>query len=819
VKIFKFIIASALLCSVNFSVVAQQRIAGFVRDSLTREVLVGAHIVDSTRMRVVPTDNTGYFSINVQANSRLAVSFVGYKPHIISVKSITDSLFVILLSPDNSIDEVVVTHTKRHTHSVASLSNLELQQLPSLGAKPDVMKAIQLLPGIQSQNEGSSTILVRGGNPGENLYLFDNIALIYVNHLGGFTSVFNPDIINNINVYKGGFPASYGGKLSSIMDIAQRQGNVNKLKGAYSIGITDASFVLEGPTPIKNSTFIVAGRKTLVDPLLALASKISGGGDYILSYGFHDVNGKFTWRPDTQNTLSVNLYQGDDYINWWYYNSSNSGSERARLSNVWGNWLLSARWNRVHSPSLYSTQSLSYVRYRLKNNQNYSNTDPDLKFEFKRNFTSIVQDISHKWDLKAELHENLGVDFGVHTAYLRYNPNNIYISNNPAATSQPTINTLEPSVYSEAKLEFPKILSLRLGARAAGYVSEQYSTFRVEPRANLNINIGENHTLNASYMVTNQFSHLLFTQGEIMSNEVWVPTGDGISPASTQQVSGGWRGFFGKGMWDIEVSAYHKTLSNIATYREGYTSLMGDGNWRNKVETGGEGEAYGVELFVRKTRGKWTGFLGYSWSRSTRKYPNINSGKQYLFDYDRPHNLSLTLNRKISDKMSLSALWVVQSGLPFTPVYGRAYVPSLTRLGNDTYYYEAFIYGERNSERMRFYHRLDLALNYTTQTKYGNKAQWTFAVYNAYNRQNPYSYMFTHDTEQHNSRIPQLDYNHAEPYSLYQLSFFPILPTISYKVFFDDIKTFRQLKSQRKQERKEQRKEQGRGRSWLYFDE
>ncbi|MDY0198853.1 MAG: TonB-dependent receptor plug domain-containing protein [Tenuifilaceae bacterium] len=805
-KALKYIAVIVLLFTVNSTVIAQQRVAGFVKDSISREVLVGAHIIDSTSMRVVTTDNTGFFSINVKSENRLSVSFVGYKVQGLKLKTTGDTLTEILLSPNNTIDEVVITHNKRHTHSIASLSNIELQQLPSLGAKPDVMKAIQLLPGIQSQNEGTSTILVRGGNPGENLYLFDNVSLIYVNHLGGFTSVFNPDIINSIKVYKGGFPASYGGKLSSIVDIAQREGNANGLKGAFSIGITDASFVAEGPTFIKNTTFIVTGRKTLVDPLLALASKLSDGGDYIISYGFHDINGKFTWRPDASNSLSINLYQGDDYLNHWYSNKNGLGKEKARLSNVWGNWLVSARWSRVHNPMLYSTQSLSYVRYRLKNNQRYVNTDPSSKFEFKRNFKSLVQDISYKWDFKAELSRNWSIDFGLESSYLGYNPNQIYISNSTAIKSEPTIHTFEPSAYAEGKLELPKVLQLKLGARAAGYITSNYNDFRIEPRVNLNVHLAPNHSLNASYMETNQFSHLLFTQGEIMSNEVWVPAGKDIMPASTQQVSGGWHGFFKKGMYDVEVSAYHKTLHNIATYREGYASIMGDGNWRSKVEAGGEGEAYGVELFMRKTRGNWTGFIGYSWSKATRRYDNINNGRHFAFEYDRPHNLSLTLSHRLNPKLNLSASWVFQSGLPFTPVIGRHYVPSLTSDTDETIYYEAFIYGERNSERMRYYHRLDVALNYTYQTKNGNKAQWTFAVYNAYNRMNPYSYTFTHDTSQENNLMPTPFWNNVEPFSLYQMSFFPIIPTVSYKVFFDDLKNMR-TKTTKKQRR----------RSWLYF--
>lgn len=813
-KILKILTVISVLIFSSFYSSAQYQISGFVKDSISREVLVGAHVIDSISKKVVTTDNTGYFSIYTKVENKLSVSFVGYKSHIFKLKHLSDTLTEILLSPTNSIDEVVITHTKRHTHNIASLSNIELQQIPSLGAKPDVMKAIQLLPGIQSQNEGASTILVRGGNPGENLYLFDNVALIYVNHLGGFTSVFNPDIINNINVYKGGFPSIYGGKLSSIVDIAQREGNVNSVKGAYSIGITDASFVAEGPTSIDNTTFIVTGRKTLIDPIMALASKLSNGGDYIISYGFHDINGKFTWRPNVKNTLSINLYEGDDYLNFWYVNRNETGRERARLTNVWGNWLISAKWNRVQGPRFYSTQSLSYVRYRLKNAQSYINTDPNDKFEFNRKYLSSVQDISYKWDFKLDLLKSWSLDFGLQSSYLKFYPNSIYISNNADIKSDAAINTFETAAYAENKLDIPKILRLRLGARAVHYLTKNYNNFCVEPRVNLDIKVGVNHTINFNYMETTQFSHLLFTQGEIMSNEVWIPADKEIFPATSQQISAGWRGFFGKGLFDVEINGYHKDLKNIATYREGYSSLMGDGQWRSKVETGGYGEAFGVEFFLRKTRGNWTGFVGYTWSRAFRSYENINNGKEYFFEFDRPHNLALNLNQKINDKVSLSASWVFQSGLPFTPVVGRQLIPSLTSLNDEPFYYEAFIYGEKNSERMSYYHRLDLAIHYSTITKKGNKAQWSFAIYNAYNRKNPYSYLYTHDTSQQNYLIPNPFFKNIEPFTLYQVSFFPFLPTVSYKVFFDDVKNHRSKKSKDKKEKSNEKKK----RSWLYLD-
>ncbi|MDX9845399.1 MAG: TonB-dependent receptor [Tenuifilaceae bacterium] len=788
------ITSSLIVCTlctllISLSTLGQYRISGFVRDSLTHEVLVGAHIIDSTKMRVVATDNNGYFSINAKPGNSLTVSFVGYKSKYFFAKPKGDTLVQLLLTPSNEIDEVVIKHTKRHTHSISTLSNVELQQIPSLGAKPDVMKAIQLLPGIQSQNEGSSTVLVRGGNPGENLYLFDNVALIYVNHLGGFTSVFNPDIINNINVYKGGFPAAYGGKLSSIIDIAQREGNVNNIKGSYSIGITDASFAAEGPTPIKHTTFIVTGRKTLIDPVMALASHLSGGGDNLVSYGFHDINGKFTWRPNARNTFSFNLYQGDDYLNYWYSEKSLSGSEKARLANIWGNWLLSTRWNRVHNPRLYSTQSLSFVRYRLNNFQNYSNTDTNEKFSFEKDYRSSVQDLSYKWDFKADLFKSWRLDFGIHSSYLRFSPNRIYISNHTGLKNENPINAFESAIYAENTWEIPKILNFRLGARVVNYFTKNYNAFRVEPRANIDISLSPDQSLNIGYMKTNQFSHLLFTQGEIMSSEVWVPADNTISPASTQQISGGWRGVLANGMFDVEVGGYYKTLENISTYAEGYKSLMGDGSWRAKVESGGEGKAYGAEVFIRKNQGKWTGFLGYSWSKAYRKYNGINNGIEYLFEFDRPHSLTLNVNRKLNQNLTLSASWVFHSGLPFTPVIGRQSVPSHINLNDgEPFYYEAFIYGDKNSARMRNYHRLDVAMHYSTYTRNGNRAQWTLAVYNAYNRSNPFSYIYTHDTSME-GLVPTPFFNGRqtyEPFSLYQVSFFPIIPTLSYKVFFGE---------------------------------
>ena len=780
--VFTLVALFILLPVIHLS--AQIRLSGFVRDSLTQEVLIGAHIVTEDFKKAVATDNNGFFSISLNKDENITISFIGYSPKNIKATSDNSGFVEIRLSPGNEIDEVVFTHQRKQNFNLAKLSSVELQNIPSLGAKPDVMKAIQLLPGIQSQNEGSSLIMVRGGNPGENLYLFDNVALIYVNHLGGFMSVFNPEMINNIDVYKGGFPAKYGGKLSSIMDIAQREGNPNKMKGTFSIGVTDASFSMEGPGFIKNSTFLVTGRKTLVDPLMALASKIADG-DYIVSYGFHDINGKFSWKPNERNTLSINLYQGDDYLNFWMNQKSNFSTENSRMSNFWGNWLLSARWNHVHSPKLYSTQSLSYVRYRLNDKQKYSYQGAEENYGYNKKFHSSVQDVSYKLGYRYEMLGSWSLDFGVQSSFLQHRPNSVFLSTQSEAKVETIVNSNETALFVENKVSLFNRINIKLGARGVGYITHNYKVFDIEPRLNIDISLSKNHSINISYMGINQYSHLLFTAGNIMSNEVWVPAEKNIQPAHSEQYSAGWRGLFHKGMFDVEVNIYHKTLSNLSTYKEGYTNLMGDGNWRTKIETGGFGEAYGVEFFLRKNYGDWSGFLSYSFSKATRKFNNINSGKEFLFDYDRPHCASLCISKKLSDKVSVNAAWVFQTGLPYTPVIGRQITPSLEFDENgNPYYYEAFIYGERNSARMRHYHRLDIAVHYTTRTKRnGHKAQWSFAIYNAYNRRNPYYYYFNHN-ESSEIYVPSPFWEY-QPLSLYQVSYFPIIPTVSYKVIFD----------------------------------
>lgn len=765
---------------------AQQgaRIFGFVKDRLTGEVLIGANIIEYGTRNGTVSDYHGFFSIMVQIPSAIEVTYVGYGKYTLNIENRKDTLVQVFLVPASELEEVVIMAQRIPHFNVSSLDSRELQQIPSLGGKPDVVKSLQLLPGIGTQNEGSGLLLVRGGDPGQNLYLFDNIPVIYVNHLGGFTSVFNPDIINNIDVYKGGFPSRYGGKLSSVVDITQKDGDISGLKGSLGIGVTDASFTAEGPMKLKNSGFIITGRKTLVDALMAGFTKFSEFNDFIIAYGFHDINAKFSWKPDFKNSLSLNLYQGDDYLNWWADKENDRPDEKNHIGYIWGNWLVSARWNSVVSSKLFGASSISYTRYRLKETAKYTLLNSSDTTNFRMKYLSSVQDISFRSGWKYIPIKGLELEYGLQSSLLFHVPNYTFRSEEDNTEGIHFITSVESALYFDGRLSLIPQVIFTPGIRIVNYNSQDYSDFSIEPRLNLNIAIHSDHIVNISYMKVTQFSHLILTAGNIMNNEIWIPSGREIPYSYSNQYTLGWKGSFSGNRYSTEADLYYKELFSLATYKEGYTSLQGDNNWRTKIETGGTGTAMGAEFLVKKNSGKLTGFASYSFSKATRQFPAINEGQEYIYEFDRPHKASIFLNYKLNEKLSFNATWIYQTGLPYTPAIGRRYTPSLEPDESGTmFYYEVMIYGDRNSERMKNYHRLDIGVNYTKITKGNRKAIWTISVYNAYNRKNPYYYYFNNN----NAGEIFKPENNGEftPLSLYQISFFPILPAISYKLFFN----------------------------------
>ncbi|MFA9388230.1 MAG: carboxypeptidase-like regulatory domain-containing protein [Prolixibacteraceae bacterium] len=765
----KAILLLFVACLISFSAFAKIHVAGYVKDELTGEKLIGAYVIETGTSNGTSTDNNGYFSL-VLAGNELRTSFIGYKTKYMRVEQ--DTLLIINLESGHEIETITVEGQRFQKFNVTSLNAKEIISIPAIGGKPDVIKTLQLLPGIQTQSEGTSLMNVRGGNPGENLYLIDNVPLIYMNHLGGFTSVFNPDMINSIEVYKGGFPARYGGKLSSVVAISQREGNKDRIKGSFGIGVTDVSISLEGPINDKVS-FIVNGRKTLTDGLFLIASNLADQ-DFLVRYGFHDINAKVTWRPNVKNSVSFNVYQGDDYLHYMNKYKLHKEDGRNELQNIWGNWLASARWSSTLSPKLFVDNSVSFCRYRLKMNWDYKNEKDSV--DFHQENISSVQDVRLSSDWKYKMNKAWSLNFGLQSSSLRYVPNKYYRTYATAIQDFEIINTNETALYlSNIILLFNKI-EANIGGRFVGYINADYSDFSFEPRFSLNAQITKNHAINLSYQRVKQYSHLIFSAANILNNEVWVPASGRFKPSQSNQFSVGIKGSFNKQMFEHEISVYYKDMLNLSTYKEGYQNFLGDGGWRSKIETDGKGVSYGAEFLLKKVAGDWTGFAAYTYSKTTRQFPGINRGIEFLFDYDRPHAIAVNINKKLNHKWDFGMNWVYQTGLPYTPVLGRQMALQDNGLG------EALIYGERNSGRINDYHRLDLGLTLHSYTKRGRSSEWVFSVYNAYNRKNAYNYLYLYSKDAdrgYRKRSPE------ESLKLYQQSMFPILPTVAYKVYFD----------------------------------
>lgn len=774
------LIYSFLLCSIVLS--AQNNpISGFVYDAIDKESLIGAHVYLEDRSIGVATDNRGYFSLTLKLPAKLCVSCIGYEDTCFTITKADKPISIELIPANqllNSID-IVANRFEKKQINVLILNSKSIEQIPAIGSRPDIIKAAQQLPGIEAATEASSLMLVRGGNPGENLYLLDNVPLIYVNHLGGFMSVFNTEMINTMDIYKGGFPARFGGKLSSIVDLTSKKGDPSRLKGALSVGLTDLSFSVEGPGIQQRSSFIVSGRKTLTEPLLygiSLATKLAKAQDFSILYGFHDINAKYTWTPNDKHNLSFNIYESDDYLYIWKTTREHDFKEHNSISNIWGNLLISAQCNSVVNPRLFATNLVSFTRYRLKNKFKAYQTSSIDTTDFHIRAASMVNDLSLQSHWKYSINNYWALNYGVALSYLNYAPN--HFTSSYSGSTIDLMNVFDNSLFMEAKLTGLTWLHGTTGIRCNYYHNAGYSHFALEPRLNLSITLNDN-TFNLSATRITQNAHLLMTPGSILNNEIWIPADSHIIPSSSYQFTIGWQHEFADGHILLDINAYYKLLSNLSTYKEGCSMLIGDHDWRNKIETGGEGKSSGLESFAKFDYGSINGYVGYTFSHTSRVFPNINQGKPFVYEYDRPHSIKINLNYQLSEQWRFFGLWVFQSGLPFTPIIGIQINPTIEADGNIELI-ETNIYGERNSSRMKAYHRLDIGAKYCTKSRKGRKAEWSFSLYNAYCHQNPYYYYYGDKEGQPISWNQFPD----DPKQLWQRSYFTVIPSFSYKILF-----------------------------------
>ena len=767
-------------------------INGYVMDEASNETLIGATVYCPELELGTTTNEYGFYSLTLpEGIYEMTFSYVGYATKIEKIELAKNIEFSALLAIGNQLEEVVVeaeADKYRHTETQMSSNTISMEKvksIPVLMGERDVLKIIQLMPGVQSGGEGTTGLYVRGGGPDQNLMLLDGVPVYNASHLFGFMSTFNGDAIKSVELIKGGFPARYGGRLSSIIDVRMKEGNMNKLQGDFTVGLISGRFNLEGPIVKEKTSFSFSGRRTWFDVFATPGQKMSNKNKEafeqksVLGYNFYDINAKINHKFSNKSRLYLSTYLGDDHLSF--------DSEEPNITEegdmIWGNKIVTARWNYQFSPKLFSntTVYLSTYDFDFANDLREKPRTPD---EVKEIYTSKsnIQDIGAKLDFNYIPHPNHYIRTGVKYGQYKFTPTTTYIElkegENPALTStneSPDISSSEINAYVEDDMIITHRIKLNAGIHVANFSVEKTNYTSVQPRAALSFLINDKSSIKLSASKMTQFLHLLASPGLGLPTDLWVPSTDKIKPENSWQYGVGYTRSLGKG-YELTLEGFYKEMDNLLAYRSGFNFFTGSENWQNKVDVG-TGKSFGGEILLEKTKGKTTGWIGYTLSKSSRTFENINFGKTFPYKYDRRHDIGLAVTHKKSDRVDFGLVWVYGTGNTYTlgttdysalgintnpDGFSHALGNPFGTLGTTTQI------ENRNNQRMPAYHRLDLSVNLHKKKKRGSRT-WSFGVYNAYARQNPF---LVNKTVKDGRNI------------LKQQSLLPILPYASYSFKF-----------------------------------
>lgn len=793
----------AVLCLAAASPAQSQQarvtLSGFVQDARTGEKLLGAAVYVAGSQTGTTTNAAGFYSLTLPAQDsvRLAASYLGYKHVAVSLVSRQTGSHSFALPADNELGEVQVRGTRdaplerRVEMSTLQIPVTQLRQLPALLGEPDVLRAFQLMPGVQSGREGSGALYVRGGSPDQNLTLLDDVPIYYVSHIGGFLSVFDANAISDVRLIKGGFPARYGGRLSSVLDVRLREGNKQHLSGNAGIGVLATHFSLEGPLKNGKTTFLVSARRGNLDLFSRVASRISSGGNSVVGYSFYDASLKVSHQLTDRDQVFAAVYLGGDRLFLTQKpqtipNSKGDFRYQGESNLRYGNALASLRWNRQFSPRLFGNTTVAATQFRYENGQAYHSEDdsPAGRSEDSQAlFTSGVQDVQVKADFDYYASPVHQFRFGGTTIHHVFTPGiNSFTTKTSTVAEDITFGSQrvaaqEVAFYGEDEIRVNARLSANIGLRAVAYLVGGHTFGGVQPRVLATYLVGEHTALKASFATMQQYLHLLSNNGAGLPTDLWVPATQRVAPQRAQQVALGVAHTITA--WGVEVSveAFYKSLHDLIEFREGATFYNSSQDWQEKVVTGGRGQVQGIEMLVQKKTGRFTGWVGYTLANNERQFDQLNGGQWYPYKFDRRHDASVVLIYQLRPRITLSATWVYGTGNALTIAEGnynvieQSYGYGLrSNVAPDRYFYqEAELYGSKNSFRMRTYHRLDVGATFTKPVKHGERI-WRVGAYNAYSRNNPYYIYYSLDA--------------ARQKQLYQLSLFPVLPAVSYERSF-----------------------------------
>ena len=758
---------TALLCSAA-SLAQKITISGYVKDEASKEALIGASVVNANAKTGTSTNQYGFFSLTVSTADtvELIISYQGYKlqaKKIVAKENI--QLDVLLENSAGTLGEVIISSGKNNYNvqkaqmGVIDVPIRAIKNLPVLLGERDIMKIIQLLPGVQGGQEGTTGFYVRGGNLDQNLVQLDEATVYNPNHLFGLFSTFNVNTVNSVQLIKGGFPAEYGGRLSSILNITMKEGNKKKYQVEGGIGLLSNNLTVQGPIQKNKSSFIISARRSHID-LLLKGFSAAKGSKKSTSYKFYDVNAKMNFELGKKDHLFLSFFKGNDIA---AYNNANS----LNYTTGFGNSTATIRWNHLFGSKTFSNTSVIYNDYNLGLSTSQNN--------FYSLLYTAVKDITAKTDFTITPNTKHKIKTGFTFTRHQLSPASFSAAiprrGNRLTINKDSINKLnsnEMALYLGDEFDVSKKFSLNYGIRVPIYTASGKTYSFIEPRITTKLSVGPDASIKASYTKMNQFLHLIPNSTAGLPTDIWVPSSNKTKPQSSTQYAIGYFQNFKDNAIETSVEVYYKKMDNQVLFGEG-KQLRINVNLDSLIVYG-VGESYGAEFFVKKNTGKLTGWISYTLSKTTQQFKDLNFGKEFPFKYDRRHNLSITASYQLTKRWTVSSVFVYSTGAAMTVPTGRISTLNSGTIFEGNYY----VYEGRNNYSMAAYHRLDLSAAHKKTGKLFKKRferEWVFGVYNAYSRQNPYFVYF------------EIDGLTSKPKGK-QVSLLPIIPSVSFNFKF-----------------------------------
>jgi hypothetical protein len=758
-------------------------VAGYIEDKSTGERLIGATIYDSLSNNGSTSNSYGYFSLKCyKGKSDLVFSFIGYKTYRVNLFVRSDTILRVLLDQQTySLNDVLIEDRTNIIEnpfmSVSVLPVNTMKKIPALMGETDVLKSLQTLPGVQAGTEGTGGLYIRGGSPDQNLILLDGVPVYNPDHLYGFVSVFNPDAINNVTLYTGGFPSRYGGRLASVVDIRMKDGNNKAFHLNGSIGLLSSKITLEGPLKNDRTSYLFSARRSWAD----LITRTIFEKKELPYYYFYDFTAKLSHLFSDRSRIFLSIYTGRDHISSIKTKSEFVSDGVKYIFGQdqyygWGNITSSLRWNYVFNRKIFSNTSLTLSNYKYFDKKQIDNTNIILitgkttDYKYLSNYKSGVCDIAFRTDFDLQpmqghiMKYGAGMILHIFTPYARIS----LLGSDDSSTETDKVkqSAAEPFIYFEDDIQITNRLRVNAGLRTTGFLVDGRTYRSFEPRLSGRFKLADFHALKFSYSRMKQYMHLLTSSRITFPTDLWVPATAKVEPQLSNQYTIGT--FFNLSMnIEISIETYFKSMKGLIEYSEG-SSFMDPGNWESKIEKNGIGKAYGLELMIKKNSGKTNGWITYSLAKTERKFNDINSGRWFPYKYDRRFDANIVINHKFNEKIDASATWDFSSGNLFTlitDVYDT-YLPK-----GEQWYIQYF--EKRNNYRLPAYHRLDLGINFHRQKKSFYRT-WNISIYNAYNHRNVFFVYFGND-DLHGKKGQIV---------LKQYSLFPILPSVTYNLKF-----------------------------------